>query len=89
MLFNYRFAGNTSVSNTVYTTGLSFAPDTLRRSAWFVGKLHKKVAFREALSALHDVVVSDLHFKPKDKTAYKKWAAQKRSCFNSGIYGWL
>jgi hypothetical protein len=27
---------------------------------------------------LHDVVVSDLRFKPKDKTAYKEWAAKQQ-----------
>jgi len=81
MLFNYRFAGNSTVSNSGYKTAMSFAPDTLRESAWFVGKLNKKIAFREAISALHDVVVSDLRFKPKDKTAYKEWAAQNEAVF--------
>ena len=81
MLFNYRFAGNTKVSSSSYQTAMSFAPDTLRESAWFVGKLHKKIAFREAISALHDVVVSDLRFKPKDKTAYKEWVAQNEALF--------
>ena len=81
MLFNYRFAGNSTVTSTSHMTGLSFAPDTLRESAWFVGKLHKKLAFREAISALHDVVVSDLRFKPKDKTEYKEWAAQNEALF--------
>jgi len=81
MLFNYRFAGNTTVTSSAYQTGMSFAPDTLRESAWFVGKLNKKIAFREAISALHDVVVSDLRFKPKDKTAYKEWVAQNEALF--------
>ncbi len=79
MLFNYRFSGNTNVTSSAYQTGMSFAPDTLRESAWFVGKLNKKIAFREAISALHDVVVSDLRFKPKDKTAYKEWVAQNEA----------
>lgn len=81
MLFNYRFAGNSTVTSTSHMTGMSFAPDTLRESAWFVGKLHKKLAFREAISALHDVVISDLRFKPKDKTAYKEWVAQNETMF--------
>src|SRR6218665_408016 len=81
MIFNYRFAGNTSVTNTTQMTGLSFAPDTLRESAWFIGKLNRKLAFREAISALHDVVISDLRFKPKDKTAYKEWVAQNEALF--------
>ena len=81
MLFKYRFAGNSTVTSTSQKTGLSFAPDTLRESAWFVGKLHKKLSFREAISALHDVVISDLRFKPKDKTAYKEWVAQNEALF--------
>ena len=81
MIFNYRFAGNTTVTSSPHLTGLAFAPDTLRESAWFVGKLHKKIAFREAISALHDVVISDLRFKPKDKTAYKDWVAQNEALF--------
>jgi hypothetical protein len=81
MLFTYRFAGNTAVTNTTQMTGLSFAPDTLRESAWFIGKLNRKLAFREAISALHDVVISDLRFKPKDKTAYKEWVAQNEAIF--------
>ncbi len=56
---------------------MSFAPDTKREPTYFVGELRQKIEFREAISALHDVVVSDLRFKPKDKTAYKEWAAQQ------------
>ncbi len=81
MLFNYRFAGNTTVSSSSYLTGMNFVPDTLRESAWFLGKLNKKIAFREAISALHDVVVSDLRFKPKDKSAYKEWVEKNEALF--------
>ncbi|HEY9261862.1 SWIM zinc finger family protein [Chitinophaga sp.] len=79
MLFNYRYSGNSQVYSNATSAGISFAPDTRRDPTFFVGKLHKKIAFREAISALHDVVVSDLRFKPKDKTAYKEWAAQQES----------
>ena len=79
MLFNYRYGGNTTVTSNAHATGMSFAPDTLRESTFFIGKLGRKIAFREAISALHDVVVSDLRFKPKDKTAYKEWAAQQEA----------
>jgi hypothetical protein len=81
MLFNYRFAGSTTVSSSSYLTGMNFVPDTLRESAWFLGKLNKKIAFREAISALHDVVVSDLRFKPKDKSAYKEWVQKNEALF--------
>lgn len=77
MQFNYKYGGVTNVNSNAKVVDISFAPDTLRQPTFFVGKLHKKLAFREAISALHDVVVSDLRFKPKDKTAYKAWAAEQ------------
>jgi hypothetical protein len=77
MQFNYKYGGNSNVNSNAKAVDMSFAPDTLRQPTFFVGKLHKKIAFREAISALHDVVVSDLRFKPKDKTAYKAWAAEQ------------
>ncbi len=77
MQFEYSYAGSTSVQNQGDSTSLSFAPDVKRPPTFFSGELRQNVAFREAISALHDVVVSDLRFKPKDKTAYKLWAAQQ------------
>lgn len=77
MQFEYSYAGSTTVQNRGDSTELSFAPDLKREPTFFSGELRQNVAFREAISALHDVVVSDLRFKPKDKTAYKAWAAQQ------------
>ena len=56
---------------------MSFSPDTKRPPTYFIGELRQNVAFREAISALHDVVVSDMKFKPKDKTEYKEWVAKQ------------
>jgi hypothetical protein len=75
--FEYAYRGNTSVEHRGDRTELSFSPDTRRTPTYFSGELRQNVAFREAISALHHVVVSDLRFKPKDKTAYKAWAAQQ------------
>jgi hypothetical protein len=75
--FEYSYKGNTAVRNRGDSTELSFAPDLKRQPTFFSGELRQNVTFREAISALHDVVVSDLRFKPKDKTAYKAWAAQR------------
>lgn len=87
MLFNYRYSGQSEVYSNATSAGISFAPDTRREPTFFAGKLHKKIAFREAISALHDVVVSDLRFKPKDKTAYKEWAAQQESIWLAEYMG--
>mgnify|MGYP006183384275 FL=1 len=83
MLFNYKYGGHTQISSTSRSTSMSFAPDTLREPTYFVGKLQQKLAFREAISALHDVVISDLRFQPKDKTAYKEWSAEQEMAWMS------
>jgi SWIM zinc finger len=77
MEFNYSYSGNSSISGNGDRTNMSFAPDVTRTPTYFRGELRQNIAFREAISALHDVVVSDLRFQPKDKTAYKEWAAQR------------
>ncbi len=79
MEFEYAFKGSSTVANRADSTDLSFSPDTKREPTYFSGELRKGIAFREAISALHDVVVSDMRFKPKDKTAYKEWAAKQEA----------
>lgn len=77
MLFDYAYRGSSSVASSSSSTAVSFVPDATREPTFFVAELRQKIEFREAISALHDIVVSDLRFKPKDKTAYKEWAAQR------------
>ncbi len=77
MEFQYSYKTSSAVDNGPYRTAMSFSPDVTREPTYFTGELRKPIAFREAMSALHDVVVSDLRFKPKDKTAYKEWAAKQ------------
>src|SRR5687768_3207466 len=77
MLFDFAYRGSSSVASSSAATEISFVPDARRQPTYFVAELRQKIEFREAISALHDVVVSDLRFKPKDKTAYKEWAAER------------
>jgi hypothetical protein len=77
MEFNYSYKNSSNISSKGDRTQMSFAPDVTRTPTFFRGELRQNIAFREAISALHDVVISDLRFKPKDKTAYKEWAAQR------------
>ncbi len=79
MEFKYNYKGSTAVNENSANTQMSFAPDTLRQPTYFIGELRQNVAFREAISALHNVVVSDMRFKPKDKTAYKEWAVNQQN----------
>jgi hypothetical protein len=77
MKFEYQYFGATSVENTATETSVSFAPDTLRAPTYFEGVLRhhaqEHLAFREALSALHAVVVSDARYRGRDKSSYLRW----------------
>jgi len=75
--FNYSYQKDSLVNNNASRTEMSFAPDTLREATFFRGELKQNIAFRESISALHDVVVSDLRWQPKDRTAYKQWRARQ------------
>jgi predicted nucleic acid-binding Zn finger protein len=77
MLFDYSYNGSSNISGTSSSTSMNFVPDASREPTYFIAELRQKLEFREAISALHDVVISDLRFKLKDKTAYKEWAAQR------------
>jgi hypothetical protein len=77
MLFDYAYAGSTTVASDSSRTQMSFSPDVKREPTYFSGVLGKQIEFREAISALHDVVISDLRYTPKDKTEYKEWAARR------------
>ena len=77
MFFDYAYRGSSHVESSANATAMSFVPDAKREPTYFVAELRQKIEFREAISALHDIVVSDLRFTPKDKTAYKEWAAER------------
>src|SRR3954470_12440460 len=53
------------------------APNLAREPVAFDAELLNPLRFREAISALHDVVVCDLKFQKRDKTAYEEWKKQE------------
>ena len=67
MQFDYSYRRSSSVSDTGSETSMSFSPDLTREPTFFRGELSSKIPFREAISALHDVVVADARYKPKDR----------------------
>jgi hypothetical protein len=73
MLFEHKYKGNSTVSSGANGMGLSFSPDSLREPTFFVGNLGDTLNFREAISALHHVVVADFKFRPSNKDDYKAW----------------
>lgn len=57
---------------------LELAPNLSRDKVAFDAMLKEPIRFREAISTLHDVVINDLTFKPRDKSAYEEWKKQQR-----------
>lgn len=81
MEFARKYNGNSQVASSARETNMSFVPDALRNPTFFAADLAKHVPFREAMSALHQVVLSDMTFKPRDKTDYKAWLESQSSLF--------
>lgn len=56
---------------------LELAPNLSRDKVALDAVLKEPIRFREAISTLHDVVVNDLTFRPRDKSAYEEWKKQQ------------
>ena len=79
MQFRYQYHGATQVNDSAHNQAFQFAPDLLRPQVSFDAVLRPGSGahwpVREALSALHDVVVSDQRVRGRDQVAYKTWLA--------------
>ena len=62
---------------------IALSPNLRRDKVSFNGTLRQPLHFREAISALHDVVISDLTYKPKDDTAYQAYKKQEQERENA------
>ncbi len=67
------YLGRSGLTQTAGGQLLSLAPNLKREAVSFDAPLLKPLRFREAISALHDIVISDLRYQPRDKSAYQEW----------------
>ncbi|HEX9046198.1 MAG TPA: metal-binding protein [Verrucomicrobiae bacterium] len=79
MNLKFSYLGHSTLRSTAGGQLLSLSPNLAREAVSFDAPLLQPLRFREAISALHDVVISDLRFKPRDKTAYEEWKKNERS----------
>jgi len=68
-----RYLGASEVQQGGSGATVRFSPNLARSRVFFDAELCHPLRFREAMSALHDVVVGDLRFQKRDKTAYAAW----------------
>jgi hypothetical protein len=78
MEFTVAYKGRSALSGGAGGMALSFAPNLRRDRVSFSGDLMYPLRFREAVSALHAIVVSDLKYKPKDRSAYQEYLKRMR-----------
>ena len=72
------YRGRSAIVSGRAGLAVSLAPNLRRDRVAFDGTLRHPVRFREAIGALHDIVVSDLRFMPRDKSAYEAYAAEQK-----------
>lgn len=70
-----RYRGRSGVVETGAGAVMTFEPNLSRSRVFFDGQIADPLRFREAISALHAVVIGDLRARKKDRSAYAAWKA--------------
>jgi hypothetical protein len=79
MSYAQNYLGRSTVAQTAAGSTLRFSPNLARPKVFFDGELRFPVRYREAMSALHEVVIGDLTFRPRDKTAYRAYREELKN----------
>jgi hypothetical protein len=79
-----RYTGASGAVQKLRTAQVSFAANTLRDAVFFRGQLGAPIAFREAMGGLHQVVTSDLKYRPRDRAAFRLWLEEQDRRFLDG-----
>ena len=89
MIAEMEYASRSAIVNGMRQAHVYFATNQKREPTYFRGKLAQPVLFREALAALHHVVVSDYKYRPKDRLAFRAWLEEQDRKFlaDLGIKG--
>ncbi|MGC4119931.1 MAG: SWIM zinc finger family protein [Myxococcales bacterium] len=77
MNLDLRYLGRSGALETASGLSLRLAPNLARPKVFYDAELLHPVRFREAISALHEVVVGDLRFKKKDKSGYREYLRER------------
>lgn len=85
MIVDARYAGESGVEQGLASGRVGFATNQLREATFFKGELRRPLVFRDAMAALHHVVISDYRYQPKDRLAFKAWLAEQDRKFLQGL----
>ncbi|HEY4221415.1 MAG TPA: SWIM zinc finger family protein [Myxococcota bacterium] len=76
-IVNASYNGASGVEQGLTTGKVGFATNTLRQATYFKGELRNPLVLREALGAMHNVVISDFRYQAKDRIAFQTWLAEQ------------
>jgi hypothetical protein len=65
------YRGRSSVVSSPAGLAVALAPNLRRDRVSFNGELRHPLQFREAMGALHDIVIGDFRQKPRDRSGYE------------------
>lgn len=77
MRMNLRYLGRSGVQHGAGHAEVRFSPNLDRPPVFYDAQVADPVRFREAISALHEIVVSDLRIQKKDRSAWVTWKADR------------
>jgi len=81
VIIDLKYSGHSAIVSGLHETHVAFATNTLRKATFLEAEMRHPLLFREALGALHSVVVSDLKWKPKDRLAFRAWLDEQDRAF--------
>lgn len=71
------YRGRSAVSARPAGLDVTLAPNLRRDRVGYEGRLRHPIGFREAIAALHEVVVGDFRHAPRDKSGYEAYKAEQ------------
>ncbi|MGF1581400.1 MAG: SWIM zinc finger family protein [Gemmataceae bacterium] len=80
------YAGPSTVETEVDKAQVTLLGNLKRPDVQFEAKLKHPLRFREAMSALYQIVGSDFRYTPKDRTAYTAYLRMKKE--SAGLQAW-
>ena len=78
MIATFSYLGRSGLVESGSGAALNLAPNLAREPVSCDAALRKPLRFREAVSALHDIVISDLRHKKRDHSAHDAWKEEQR-----------
>lgn len=85
MIFESQYHGRSGVGLERGAGHVGLATNALREATYFDGTLDDPVLLREAFAALHEVVVGDLAYRPRDRVEFFAWLEEQDRRFLANL----